>query len=529
MCGDSTATPPHSGSGVPLAAVEGEGLPPVTAPRRSAPVGRSSPGSGRVRELTQRRHWQASYINRLLVTDSVIVIGSVGLAQLLRFGVGEGLVPSRSGQGAYYLISVVLTVLWLGTLVVFRVRSPRVIGSGPEEYRRIFGATLRLFGLIAIVALLFRLDLARLYLAIAFPVGLVGLVLGRWCWRKVIAGKRIRGEFQTSVLVVGGERSVRSLAESFDRGTADGYRVVGVCIPGHAGEHGDTITVGGRDIPVLGDERHVVSALGSCDADTVAVTAAEQLGHVGMRNLAWDLESLHVDLVVAPGMMDVSGPRLSMRPVAGLPLIHVEKPRYHGAQSFAKSSFDLVFALLALIVLSPVMALAALAVKTTSPGPVFYRSERMGLDGAPFSMLKFRSMVQGADVGVAEFVNRNEGAGVLFKLREDPRVTGVGRIIRKYSIDELPQFINVLRMEMSVVGPRPPLRSEVESYEIDVHRRLLVKPGLTGLWQVNGRSDLSWEDTVRFDLSYVDNWSMVGDMLIIAKTLKVVVTGRGAY
>ncbi len=509
--------------------VEGEGFSPVTAPKKSAPVARPKPISGRVRESTERRHWQASYINRLLVTDSLIVIGSVALAQWIRFGGRDVLVPSHSAPGVYYLISAALVVLWFGALVVFRTRSPRVIGSGPEEYRRIFGATLRLFGLIAIVSLLFRLDLARLYLAIAFPVGLLGLLMSRWCWRKVIAAKRVHGEFQTSVLVVGGERSVRSLAESFDRGTADGYRVVGVCIPGHVGEPGDRITVGGRDIPVLGDERDVVSALGFCDADTVAVTATEQLGHSGMRSLAWDLESLHVDLVVAPGVMDVSGPRLSMRPVAGLPLIHVEKPRYHGAQSFAKASFDLVFAVLALIVLSPVMLLAALAVKTTSHGPVLYRSERMGLDGRPFSMLKFRSMVQGADQGVAALVDANDGAGVLFKLREDPRVTSIGRVIRKFSIDELPQFINVLRMEMSVVGPRPPLRSEVESYEGDVHRRLLVKPGLTGLWQVNGRSDLSWEDTVRFDLSYVDNWSMVGDMLIIAKTLKVVATGHGAY
>jgi exopolysaccharide biosynthesis polyprenyl glycosylphosphotransferase len=238
---------------------------------------------------------------------------------------------------------------------------------------------------------------------------------------------------------------------------------------------------------------------------------------------------LDVDMVVAPGMMDVSGPRLEMRPVAGLPLIHVEKPRYHGAKRFGKTSFDLIFAIVALVLVSPLMLFAAAAVKLTSRGPVLYKSERMGLDGNPFPMLKFRSMVDEADRHSATLSGPNEGAGVLFKLRDDPRVTRVGRVMRKFSIDELPQFINVLRREMSVVGPRPPLRVEVESYENEVHRRLLVRPGVTGLWQVSGRSDLSWEDSVRLDLSYVENWSMVGDMLIIAKTLKAVVRGDGAY
>jgi exopolysaccharide biosynthesis polyprenyl glycosylphosphotransferase len=348
-------------------------------------------------------------------------------------------------------------------------------------------------------------------------------------WRRVLARKRARGLCQTSVLVVGGEHSVRNLARSFDRGTADGYNVVGVCVPAHYRSSGDTITVDGRSIPVLGDEHDVVDAIERSGADTVAVTATEHLGHHGLREMVWDLEQLDVDMVVAPGMMDVSGPRLEMRPVAGLPLIHVEKPRYHGAKRFGKTSFDLLFATVALVLTSPVMVVAAVAVKATSRGPVFYKSERMGMDGRPFPMLKFRSMVDDADKHSATLSGRNDGAGVLFKLREDPRVTRVGRVMRKFSIDELPQFINVLRREMSVVGPRPPLRVEVESYESEVHRRLLVKPGVTGLWQVSGRSDLSWEDSVRLDLSYVENWSMVGDMLIIAKTLKAVVASDGAY
>ncbi|MFD9662868.1 sugar transferase [Rhodococcus sp. NPDC059968] len=493
-------------------------------------AGGTTPESGLEGRPSGRRAWQAAYIRRLWVSDTVIVIAAVALAQWVRFGDSGVLHTSSFPQTlSYALVSALLVLSWLATLIIFRTRTTRVIGSGPDEYRRIFVSTVRLFGLIAIVSLLFRLDLARLYLAIAFPVGLVGLLVSRWVWRRMIARKRSRGEFQTSVLVVGGERAVRSLAESFERGTADGYKVVGMCIPGHTGARNDKIVVGERDIPVFGDEGDVIRALGFCHADTVAVTATEHLGHEGMRSLAWDLEPHHVDLVVSPGMMDVSGPRLSMRPVAGLPLIHVEKPRYHGAQKFSKISFDFVFAALALVLVSPVMLAAALAIKLTSKGPVFYKSERMGLDGRPFPMLKFRSMIVDADKQVASLMGANEGAGVLFKMREDPRVTKVGRYLRKYSLDELPQFINVLRREMSVVGPRPPLRREVEAYDGTVRRRLLVKPGITGLWQVSGRSDLSWEETVRLDLSYVENWSMMGDALIVGKTVRAVVAGAGAY
>ena len=219
-----------------------------------------------------------------------------------------------------------------------------------------------------------------------------------------------------------------------------------------------------------------------------------------------------------------------MRPVAGLPLIHVEKPQYNGASRFGKTAFDLVFACAALLAVLPLFLVVAVLIKVTSRGPVFYRSERMGLDGTPFQMIKFRSMVQDADARIEDLLALNDSdGGVLFKMREDPRVTAVGRVLRRLSIDELPQLFNVLRREMSIVGPRPPLRREVETYDGDVRRRLLVKPGLTGLWQVSGRSDLSWEEAVRLDLSYVENWSMTGDMLIVLKTIKAVASSDGAY
>jgi exopolysaccharide biosynthesis polyprenyl glycosylphosphotransferase len=356
------------------------------------------------------------------------------------------------------------------------------------------------------------------------------LLVSRGLWRHYIAARRARGKCQTMVLAIGDRKGVSQLAQELTRNPRDGYVVVGAGIPGYGPHRGKTLLVHGREIPILGDETHALAAIGRCGADTVALTGTERFGAQGIKQLMWRLETMDVDLVVAPGMIDVAEGRLTLRPVAGFPLLHVEKPQYQGAKCFQKRAFDFCFALAALIGTSPILIASAIAIKLTSKGPVFYPSERIGLDGKPFTMVKFRTMVDGADSQIQDLQSLNESpGGVLFKMRQDPRVTSVGRILRRLSIDELPQFINVLKQDMSVVGPRPPLRREVMKYNGDVKRRLLVKPGVTGLWQVNGRSDLPWDESVRLDLSYVDNWSMAGDLLLIAKTLKAVLASDGAY
>jgi exopolysaccharide biosynthesis polyprenyl glycosylphosphotransferase len=272
-----------------------------------------------------------------------------------------------------------------------------------------------------------------------------------------------------------------------------------------------------------------LEAIRTCGADTVAIAGTEHFGVRGIRRLLWDLEPLGVDLVVSTGVMDVALARLVMRPIAGLPLLHIEKPQYLVAKRFQKRAFDICFACAALLATLPILLITAVAIKLTSRGSVFYSAERIGIDGRPFSMIKFRTMVKDADKQLTQLLDANESDGPLFKLRNDPRITRIGTVLRRFSIDELPQFLNVLRGEMSVVGPRPPLRREVEAYDCEVLRRLLVKPGITGLWQVSGRSDLSWERSVRLDLSYVDNGSMIEDTLIIAKTLRAVFRRTGAY
>ncbi|MGV0795021.1 sugar transferase [Mycolicibacterium sp. XJ1819] len=481
-----------------------------------------------LRDTVSRTAWQKNYARRLVITDTLVVCGAIALAQYVRFGRVAAL--DEFTNRYIVLFSTSFAVIWLLALAILRTRSTRVLGAGPEEYRGIINATFWTFGLIAIVSLITQTDVARGYLIIALPTGCIGLLISRRLWRQQLSSGRAKGNFQTAVVAIGSADAVETLASELTRDPRAGYRIVGVGIPGYGEGRGETITVNGHEVPVLGDEVSALDAVKDVGADTVAVTGSDHFGVHGIRELMWRLEAVDVDLVVSPGVVDVAGARLSMRPVAGFPLVHVEKPQYQGAERMGKRAFDFCFALAALIGMSPLLLLAAIAVKLTSAGPVFYAAERIGLNGQPFRMLKFRTMVVDADKQLDVLWQLNEvKGGVLFKLRDDPRVTPVGRILRRFSIDELPQFINVLRREMSVVGPRPPLPREVEKYDPAVRRRLLVKPGITGLWQVSGRSDLSWEESVRLDLSYVENWSMASDLIICAKTLKAVLGSNGAY
>jgi exopolysaccharide biosynthesis polyprenyl glycosylphosphotransferase len=464
----------------------------------------------------------------LVASDAAAIVGCLLAAQWVRLALLARPVPPLLWL-SYTGVSLIIAATWLAFLSVYRTRSPRIIGAGTEEYRRVFSATLAFIGVTATAFVLLRSDVARGYLGLAVPLGACGLLLNRALWRRFIAYRRKHGSCLSAIVAVGDPRAVRGLTIALARDPNHPYRVVAVCVPG--GSSLTSIDVPGHPpVPIVGDEDCIESAVVQTGADTVALTATEHLGPDGIRSLSWRLDALGLDLLVAPGVADVAAPRLTMWPVAGLPLIRVDRPQYSGAKRFVKRAFDICFASLVLIVALPLLALVAAAIKLTSRGPVFYMSERIGLDGKPFNIIKFRSMVVDADARLEGLVVLNDiEGGVLFKMRADPRVTRVGRIIRRFSIDELPQFINVLKRQMSVVGPRPPLRREVDMYDDHVRRRLLVRPGITGLWQVSGRSDLSWEDSVRLDLSYVENWSMVNDLLIVLKTVRVVANGAGAY
>ncbi len=408
-----------------------------------------------------------------------------------------------------------------------RCYDSRVLGYGAEEYRQVLQASFRLAGTLAIAGYVFRSDVSRLFLAFTFLIGTGMLLLARWIARRSLhAARAAHKGWSHRVLVVGDVPHVMELVRQLRREAWTGYQVVGACIP-HALATPQPQHL--NDIPVVGSFRTIVEAATASGADTIAVTASAELTASRLRRLGWQLEGSGIDLVVAPALTDVAGPRIRTRPVAGLPLIHVEPPDFTGSGKLVKALADKLFALIAVVILSPVMLLIALAVKLTSRGPVLFRQRRTGQDGEEFDVFKFRTMVTGADRMLEQLAALNEGNGLLFKIRNDPRVTRVGKVLRRYSLDELPQLLNVLGGSMSIVGPRPPLPSEVAQYDGDVARRLLVKPGITGLWQVSGRSDLSWEDGIRLDLYYVENWSLTTDLLIMWKTVGAVFRARGAY
>jgi exopolysaccharide biosynthesis polyprenyl glycosylphosphotransferase len=273
----------------------------------------------------------------------------------------------------------------------------------------------------------------------------------------------------------------------------------------------------------------VVDMATRTQAAAIAVTSASETAAQWLRRLSWQLEGTGVELLVAPGLVEVAGPRLHIRPFDGLPLLSVEQPRFEGWARVVKGLLDRVVAGLALLLLAPLLLVIALLVHRTDGGPVLFRQDRVGVGGRTFTMLKFRTMVVDAETRLDQLRGGNLSDGLLFKLRADPRVTPVGRWLRRLSLDELPQLVNVLTGDMSLVGPRPPLPSEVARYDSSVSRRLLVKPGLTGLWQISGRSDLSWEESVRLDLRYVENWSLALDLLIVWKTGRAVFSRSGAY
>ena len=473
--------------------------------------------------------WRRAYAQRLIVSDLIVVIAAVGLAQFLWLTFAETylLRIGRIGQLPSLYAAIVLVVLWISILGFFATREQRYLGQGAAEYRSVVGASLRLLAVVLLFEFLFRLDIGRGPLLSAFILGILGLLLERWLWRQWLVRQRVAGRMNSRMLIAGSGSSVAHLARELRDRPEAGFTVIGACVP----DDDTSAAMRSSGVKVLGNLDQIREIMESHNLDTLAIASSGKLPPQRVRELSWQLEPGRHHMIVAPSLTDVGGPRIRMRPVAGLPLLHVETPRFERGQKAQKRAVDIASSTLLLVLLSPVLAGLALAVKLTSPGPVLFRQTRVGLNGEQFTMVKFRSMVQDAESDIAELseLDRAEGNAVLFKMKDDPRVTKVGATLRRYSLDELPQLFNVLKGEMSLVGPRPPLPSEVEKYEQHVHRRFLMKPGITGLWQVSGRSNLSWEDSVRLDLYYVENWSLINDMLILWKTIRAVAQRDGAY
>ncbi|MGX7678019.1 sugar transferase [Jatrophihabitans sp. DSM 45814] len=504
---------------------------PVTAP---LPIAEPTPAVTPARPLRDPvdapigKKAKASWVHRyqvgLVLLDVLAAVIAISASFALRF---EGAAGGRYDA----VLAITLPFVWVALIGMNRAYEGRFVGVGSAEFQRIFHAFLHITALVAFTSFVTRADIARGFVLVALPLALALDLSFRFMARKWLHKQRSHGRAMTAVLAVGDPNAISEFTTLLRRDQYAGMRVVGACVPSELVLDPFTIqTLDELEVPLLGDIDSIRSAVNLSSTDTVAVVSSGMIGSEKLRWISWQLEGSSTDLVVSPGLIEVAGPRLHIQPVAGLPLLHVEEPEFTGFRRVLKSGFDRTVAGAALLFLSPIFFGLVLMIRLTSSGPALFKQTRVGHNGRTFTMIKFRSMYVDAEARLAELTSQSQhGDGVLFKMRNDPRVTKVGRLLRKFSLDELPQLINVVNGSMSLVGPRPPLPREVARYEDHVHRRLLVKPGLTGLWQISGRSELAWDESVRLDLRYVENWSIAGDLQILWKTVFTVVRGTGAY
>jgi exopolysaccharide biosynthesis polyprenyl glycosylphosphotransferase len=473
--------------------------------------------SDRYERQTPRRQsaWLREYLRKVFVVDLLCAVIGVFVAAQIRFG--------SDVDGTYLALSLALPPMWVAAVWLADGYDVRFIGTGSDEFRKVLNAGVGLTAAVALFSYAVNMQLSRAYVVIALPSATLLDLTARQLIRKQLHRRRASGHCMLSVVAVGHELAVANLVTELGRDRYHGMTVVGACVvrPGECDE-----VVG---VPVYGGLDDVTAAVKAFGADTVAVLACPEIDGIKLRGLAWELEKTGTDLWVAPALLDVAGPRTTIRATAGLTLLHVDHPQLSGFRLLLKGLFDRCVAAAALILLAPFLGLLAAAICLLDRGPALFTQVRVGKGGRAFKIYKFRTMVVDAEQRREQLVASSDTDAVLFKLRKDPRVTGVGAHLRRWSIDEMPQLFNVLLGQMSLVGPRPAVPDEVAQYADHVHRRLVVKPGLTGLWQVNGRSDLSWDESVRLDLRYVENWSFALDLQILWKTIYAIAGGWGAY
>ncbi|MFQ3558324.1 sugar transferase [Streptomyces gramineus] len=464
--------------------------------------------------------WEQRYRRTVIISDTVATAFVVA-------GIGEffGARDAANWHEKWGILAFGTELLVLAALVVGRSWAPAVLGQGAEEFRRLGRALFAATVVLALGGIALTSRNIKLWIFVAIPaIGLVTMT-ARYVLRLCLHRRRKDGRCLRPVLAAGSPATVGDLITRTRKYPHIGWRVEAVCTTDGRGTDGDELD----GVPVVGELTDVAKHVRHDGYRVVAVTPDPHWTPERLQRLAWNLEGSDAEMVVAPVLMEVAGPRLHVDAVLGIPLLRVSLPTFTGGRRAIKEVVDRVGAALLLMLFAPLMGVVALFVLADSRGGAFYRQRRVGKDGREFTILKFRTMVTGAHTARAELADRNEGAGLLFKLRRDPRVTRVGTVLRRYSIDELPQLFNVLTGAMSLVGPRPPLPEECAAYGPDIRRRLLVKPGLTGLWQISGRSDLPWEEAVRLDLRYVEDWSLALDTVILWKTMRAVLHGQGAY
>ncbi|MCF6785243.1 MULTISPECIES: sugar transferase [Corynebacterium] len=487
-------------------------------------------------ERTSIRCAHASRIRTfILVSEAIAIVSLIVAADYLPITARSArtfTLGSYTGTAPMFVPGTILFALWVMVMRIMRTTDSAILGQGALEYSRIARATTFAFGLFAIVCELTQYTSGFRFLVFTYPVDLVTLLLIRYGWRRFYCWQLDNKRLSQRAIFIGDPHSISEVYGTLRRQLDTKFDIVGFCSTQADAHSEEQLAELKRRFPEaeIHDNWHQIDVMVSLlQADSVIVTVSNQIGMDDMRELMWRLDGLNVELLVAPTVANVTGRRVQMLLIAGVPLLKLERPQHARTHCVSKIVFDRVVAALLLLMASPLLLVCAVAIKLDDGGPVFYTAERMGKKNKPFGMIKFRSMVQNTDQMVAQLKDQSDGNDVLFKMKNDPRVTRVGSFLRRYSIDELPQLFNVLKGDMSLVGPRPPLRREVEQYTGLVGNRMLVLPGMTGLWQVSGRSNLSWEESVSLDLNYVENWSFMADLMILWKTGRAVLTSDGAY
>lgn len=496
-----------------------------SAPSSSADeTDRSELATRRPARARQRRTQRRWGIAGLVAADTLMI----ATAMLIAFIVRQRSLGRAADLQANVLDSAALIAVgWIAAIALSGAYSARLLATGTKMFHLIAQASFAAAGIVAAGVFLLNIELSRVFYVVFFLVGPLLLLIERYAARKILGRIRRGGRFRTTVIAVGPLSHVDGIARTLQRESWLGYDVIGAITP-----DGDPRTRTVNGIPVLGHEDDLLEIL-HCEQPGVLLFTAGATGTAEQfRRTAWKLEDHAIDVIVAPAMTDIAPDRVELRPVAGLPLVHMDRPRARDSLRWTKRAFDIVAAGVGLLLISPLLLIIVVVVKLHDGGPVLFTQERVGRNGEVFDFLKFRSMVTNAEEVLAEIracETQDKGNKVMFKMKNDPRITAPGRFLRRYSLDELPQLVNVLRGDMSLVGPRPALVHEVSAYDEDARRRLSVRPGITGLWQVSGRSELSWEETVRLDLYYVDNWSFLQDLQILVRTVKAVLASDGAY
>ncbi len=464
--------------------------------------------------------WEQRYRRSVITSDTAataFVVGAIGGF----FGVRD----AANWHENWAILAFGTELLVLGALALSRSWAPAVLGQGAEEFRRLGRALFAAVVVLSLGGIALTSRNIKLWIFVAIPAIALATMTERYLLRLRLHRQRKEGECLRPVLAAGSPATVRDLITRARKFPHLGWRVDAVCTADGRGLDGDFLD----GVPVVGLLTDVARYVRRDGFRVVAVTPDPHWSPDQLQRLAWNLEGSDAEMVVAPVLMEVAGPRLHVDAVLGIPLLRVSMPAFTGGRRVVKAFFDRLGAMFLLLLFSPLMVLVGVLVLLDSRGGALYSQRRVGKDGREFTIFKFRTMVTGAHKARAQLADVDEGAGLLFKVRRDPRVTRVGAVLRRYSLDELPQLFNVLTGSMSLVGPRPPLPEESAAYGPDIRRRLLVKPGLTGLWQISGRSDLPWDEAVRLDLRYVEDWSLALDAVILWKTLRAVLQGQGAY